>query len=193
MPRNKIFTLTAAGLFLLSLLFPYWIVMMSAPTYPERNLAIRVYAYKFSGDMAEWNRVGRLVGTHVPPPIPDIVFVIVPVAVVGLAVISLIAAFREELLAAAAVGPLLVLGLLTGWAQYSLYLFGHTLDPKRPLRYIQPFTPPVIGTVTIGKIKTYHFPWIGAVVFGLGAALTLLAWWITRKEAEANVAASDAG
>jgi hypothetical protein len=73
------------------------------------------------------------------------------------------------------------MAVLVIWAQYSLYLFGHSLDPDRPLRYLQPFTPPVIGIVTLGKIKTYHFPHLGAVLFGIAGLLVVWTAWRSRK------------
>jgi hypothetical protein len=176
--RKRILALIAAWLFLLSLLFPYWVVAMSAPTYPEGMLAVRVYANKVEGDIDEWNRVGRLVGVKVPPPIPDQVFILIPLAVVGLAGLSVVAAFQERLLKIAAIAPWVVLAAILAWAQYSLYLFGQNLDPDRPLKYIQPFTPPVIGWVTLGKISTYHLPHLGGVLFGIAGLL--LAWTTFR-------------
>lgn len=156
---------------------------MRAPTYPERPLAVRVYAYKYAGDIDEWNRVGRLVGVRVPPPIPEAVFRLIPIAILILVILCLMAAWRERWLTAAAIAPWLVLALLVAWAQYSLYVFGHSLDPNRPLKYIQPFTPPVIGVVRMGKIRTYHLPYLGSLLFGAGAVLTGLTAWRSRREA----------
>lgn len=178
--RRRILVLVAGGLFLFSLLFPYWVVRMRAPTYPEGPLVVRVYAYKYDGDIAEWNRVGRLVGVKVPPPIPEVVFTLFPLAVIGLAALCVVAAFREGWLKIAAIVPWLVLAVLIAFAQYSLYLFGHSLDPDRPLKYIQPFTPPVIGIVTLGKIRTYHFPYPGSILFGIASLLLVWAAWRSR-------------
>ncbi|MAG35765.1 MAG: hypothetical protein CL878_05910 [Dehalococcoidia bacterium] len=182
MAKRKIILLGAAALFLLAILFPLWTVMLSAPTYPEGNLAVWVFSYKVEGDMDEWNRVGRLVGVKVPPPIPDAAFVIVPVAFAALAAVCVLTAFRERWLTVAVVAPWPLLALLGAWAQYSLYVFGHDLDPDRPLKYIQPFTPPVVGIVTLHSIKTYHFPYAGSLLYGLAAGLVILAWWLRRRE-----------
>ena len=156
--------------------------MMRAPTYPERALFVRVYAYRYTGDIKEWNRVGRLVGVHVPPPIPELVLRIIPAAVLILALLCLLAAWRERWLPVAAIAPWVVLVGMVVYAQYSLYLFGHTLDPNRPLKYIKPFTPPVIGVVHLGKIRTYHFPFVGALLYGVAALLIGWAAWREKRE-----------
>ncbi|MBO36977.1 MAG: hypothetical protein CL612_04000 [Anaerolineaceae bacterium] len=166
--------LIAAALFLVSLPLPYWTVIMKAPTYPERNLSMRVYPTHYEGDIREWNLIGNLVGVKVPPPIPDLAFEIVPVLIVLLTIISLIAAFDQRWLAVSMIMPWILLIGLTAFTQYSLYIFGHDLDPDRPLRYIEPFTPPVIGIKKIGTLLTFHLPHVGSFLF---IAASLLLYW----------------
>jgi len=166
--------LIAAALFLVSLPLPYWTVIMKAPTYPERNLSMRVYPTHYEGDIREWDLIGNLVGVKVPPPIPDLAFEIVPVLIVLLTIISLIAAFDQRWLAVSMIMPWILLIGLTAFTQYSLYIFGHDLDPDRPLRYIEPFTPPVIGIKKIGTLLTFHLPHVGSFLF---IAASLLLYW----------------
>ena len=166
--------LIAAALFLVSLPLPYWTVIMNAPTYPERNLSMRVYPTHYEGDIREWNLIGNLVGVKVPPPIPDLAFEIVPVLIVLLAISSLIAAFDQRWLAVSMIMPWILLIGLTAFTQYSLYIFGHDLNPDRPLRYIEPFTPPVIGIKKIGTLLTFHLPHVGSFLF---IAASLLLYW----------------
>jgi hypothetical protein len=86
------------------------------------------------------------------------------------------------------IAPWVVLAVLTAFTQYSLYIFGHDLAPDRPLRYVEPFTPPVIGVKKIGTMLTYHLPHVGSFVY-MGAALLLVwAYWqhnneVNREEA----------
>jgi hypothetical protein len=95
--------------------------------------------------------------------------------------LALTAALKERWITLAAVAPWLLLMVLTAWGQYSLYLFGHNLDPERPLRYLEPFTPPIVGWVTMGKILTLHFPNIGSALFvAAGALLVFRAWRLGR-------------
>jgi amino acid transporter len=186
--RVVIAAFIAGGLFLVSLPLPYWTVIMKAPTYPERDLSMRVYPTYYEGDIREWNVVGNLVGVKVPPPIPDVAFVIVPALITLLALLSLVAGFNRGWLKTAMIAPWVVLAGLTAFTQYSLYIFGHDLAPDRPLRYVEPFTPPVIGVKKIGTMLTYHLPHVGSFVY-MGAALLLVwAYWqhnneVNREEA----------
>jgi hypothetical protein len=146
---------------------------MRAPTYPERDLVLNLYAYRYSGDIEELNLVGRLVGVHVPPPIAGAFFPLFTGGVVVLAVLAATSAFgrRPRLLAVRL--PLVLIAGVLAWGQFTLYEWGHDLDPARPLRYLQEFTPPVIGMFDLGKIRTFHLPGIGSVLFF--GAVTLLA------------------
>lgn len=179
--------LFAAGLILTSLAFPYWAVFMRAPAYPERLLSMHVYAYRYVGDVHEWNTVGRLVGVHVPPPIPEESFIVIPAIIAMLGLFIAATAFWPGWAKVGSFLPWVVLVGLLAWTQYALYLFGHSLDPARPLRYLQPFTPPVIGVLTLGKMTIYHVPWLGSVLFVAGALLaTLAAWWPAKSRRRVN-------
>jgi hypothetical protein len=173
MKREKILMVVAAILFLVSLPFPYWSARMDAPTYPEKDLMLQMYTYKYDGDIDEWNLSGRLVGVRVPPPIPDVFFRLFYVAVAGMGLLALACAAREQLLRIASLAPWVIMAAVGVWGQYSLYVYGHSLDPERPLRYLQPFTPPIIGVTTLGKIYTYHYPDIGSILF-VAAGLLLV-------------------
>lgn len=192
MKRSKILPLLAAGLFLASLPLPYWMTVMDTPTYPEKDLSIRIYTYYYEGDVDEWNRVGKLVGVQVPPPIPEIAFVLAPLAVAGLALLAVAAAFRERWLKFVWPAPWLFLAAATVWTQVALYQFGHNLDPDRPLKYFEPFTPPVIGWVAIGKIVTYHLPHSGSALFVIAAVLLTWAEMQRRRKKIADVQAPGA-
>ncbi|MBI4494924.1 MAG: hypothetical protein HY690_19290 [Chloroflexi bacterium] len=178
MKHQWLLALCAAALFAVSLIFPYWTAAMKAPTYPEKTLTLQLYPFKYEGDIEEWNRVGRLVGVHVPPPVPEPFFQLFPAAILAAGVLGLATAASKRWLALAALYPWLVLGVLGIWGQYTLYLFGHSLDPERPLHYFDSFTPPIVGILTLGKIQTYHFPNVGSLLFSVaGALLVLNAWW----------------
>lgn len=180
-PKNL--SLLAAFLLIISFPLPFWTVIMVAPTYPERNLTMRVYADHYDGDIREWSVVGNLVGVKVPPPIPEEVFVIVPILLGILVTLSLVSAFYPKLLRFTVWGPWIILTGLTIWTQYSLYIFGHDLAEDRPLRYIEPFTPPVIGVKKIGNMLTYHLPHVGSFLLVAAGILLIVAY---KKSKDSN-------
>ncbi|MBI4201619.1 MAG: hypothetical protein HY532_00700 [Chloroflexi bacterium] len=178
MEKGRLLSLAAAVFLLASLAFPYWTAKMNAPTYPEQDLVLHMYAFTYQGDIEEWNLVGRLVGVRVPPPIPDAFFLLFPASVVVLVLLALVVAATRRLNILAAVLPWALMAVVLGWGQYSLYLFGHNLDPERPLRYFDTFTPPIVGVLTLGKIKTYHYPDVGTLLFGIGTGLLVVNAWL---------------
>jgi hypothetical protein len=162
-------------LYLVSLLFPYWLFIMDAPAYPEKDLSLMVYADRLVGDLTEWGTVSKLVGIQVPPPLPELDLKLIPAIILVLAALALVSAFRGHWwLKLTTITSWATLTALMAWMQYRLYLVGHNLDPTAPLRrYVEPFTPPVIGWITIGgKITVYHWPHLGALLF---LAATLIA------------------
>jgi hypothetical protein len=165
---SRIYPIISFILFLTSLLFPYWLFIMDAPTYPEKDLTIAIYADRLAGDLKEWGTVSKLVGIKVPPPTPELDLKIVPLITIILAVLSFISAFKGKgWIKLTVVASWLTLASLSAWMQYRLYIIGHDLDPTAPLRgYVKPFTPPIIGWVTVGgKITVYHWPYIGSILF----------------------------
>jgi len=154
---------------------------MNAPTYPEGDLFLHMYSYKYDGDIDEWNRVGTLVGIRMPPPIPDQFFQLFPAAIIAAAVLALTAVFVKRLFWAAAIAPVMLMLIVSVWGQYSLYLYGHNLDPDRPLKFLEPFTPPIVGITTMGKIVTYHYPDTGSLLFIVGALLLIISAYRTSK------------
>jgi hypothetical protein len=178
----KTYSLIAFVLLLACMPMPFWTVIMTAPTYPTRNLSMRVYSSYFEGDIAEWDVVGNLVGVKVPPPIPEEIFVIIPIALYVIAALALLSAFKPALLKITMITPWLLLTALTAFTQYSLYIFGHDLDPARPLRYVEPFTPPVIGLKKVGTLTTYHLPHVGSLLLIAAGVFLVFAYRKSRME-----------
>lgn len=141
-----------------------------------------MYSNGLTGDLNDWRVVGRYIGVDVEPPLPEFDHNIITYAIAFLAVVLLIAAFADDRVKKGASILLLAAGLtFAGWAQYRLYQQGHNLDPTAPMRFIvQPFTPPLFGWTTVGKIRIYHLPHVGLLLFAAATGLTLLATWRHR-------------
>ncbi|MDP2390887.1 MAG: right-handed parallel beta-helix repeat-containing protein, partial [Acidobacteriota bacterium] len=160
----------AAALVALAAQLPLWSMTMRAPQYP-RGLPLYAYGTALSGDVHEINILNHYIGM---PPIeaPALETALFPFAIAALVVICLLSPLHQWLrrlaIAATAAAPVMMLVDL----QWRLYSFGHSLDPKAPIR-LEPFTPLVVGETTMG-----NFVSTGMVSWGFGcivaAALVLV-------------------
>lgn len=130
--------------------------------------------------MQEWEHMGWYIGIDVTPDLPELENNTFLDILIILGLLVVITAFLNNRLKKAASILLLTCGLvMAGWAQYRLYLQGHDLDPKAPMRFVvKPFTPPLIGVTKVSKIRIYHLPHLGSLLFILGAGIIFYtAWW----------------
>lgn len=150
----------AAALVALSAQLPLWSMTMRAPQYP-RGLHLYAYGTALSGDVHEINILNHYIGM---PPIeaPPLETALFPFGIAALVVICLLSPLHQWLrrlaIAATAAAPVMMLVDL----QWRLYSFGHSLNPKAPIR-LEPFTPLVIGETTMG-----NFVSTGMVSWGFG-------------------------
>lgn len=147
-----VLSLVAAGLLVAAIWLPFWRVELSAPQYPQ-GLRMVAYGTEVRGDLREINIINHYVGMeHIDTaPAPEMSLFEPTMAL--LVLLALAAAFHRRLgqlaVAASLVVPFVILVDLQRW----LHRFGHSLDPKAPLR-VEPFTPWVIGVSTIGNFKS---------------------------------------
>lgn len=174
-------SLLAAALFLFSFTQPWWRLWLFAPQYPK-GLEVGISLTGVSGDVRELNILNHYIGMK-----------------------SLdLAALMERRLAAPGVGLIAGLGVVltlitgrkVGWliaavgaafpitfiidSQYWLYHFGHTLDPKAPIR-MPPFTPQMFGTGKIGQFLTFARPDVGFWIAVGGVACLVLATVLRKR------------
>jgi nitrous oxidase accessory protein len=162
--------LLAAALVAASAQLPLWSMTMKAPQYP-RGLHLYAYGSTLAGDVHEINILNHYIGM---PPIeaPALETALFPFGIAALVLISLLsplhAWLRRLAILATVATPVMILVDL----QWRLYTFGHSLNPKAPIR-LAPFTPLVIGESAMG-----NFVSTGMVSWGFGciaaAALVLL-------------------
>ncbi|MDP6452119.1 MAG: hypothetical protein QF898_02325 [SAR202 cluster bacterium] len=185
--RTLILQLVAGGLFFTSIFIPYWFIAMKAPAYPEQMLTVSIHGHKLTGDVDEWHTVSRLVGVKIPPPTPEIDMKLIPMAMIVVAVMAVGTAFirKRGLTQVLVVLVWIMLAIMFSVLQYRLYMVGHDLDTTAPLRFFvrNGFTPPAIGTVTVGSITSYHMPHVGGIV-AFAAAILLTVCGFTPQLAE---------
>jgi nitrous oxidase accessory protein len=173
--------LLAAALVALSSALPLWTMTMRAPQYPK-GLRLEAFGSGMVGDVPELNIINHYVGMLPIDPHPSVETAVYPVAltiIVALCVLSPLHRWARRLAIAAAIA--MPLGILID-IQWWLYSYGHSLDPKAPIR-LEPFTPLVVGSSTLGNFVTSSmFSW-GTVCLLAAAAVLIAADRLTRGRA----------
>ena len=142
----------AAVLVALSTALPLWTMTMKAPQYPK-GLRLHAFGTGMIGDVRELNIINHYVGMPPIDPQPTLETAVFPIALTIVVALCLLApihrwARRVAMLATIA----MPLGILID-IQWWLYEYGHSLDPKAPIR-LEPFTPLVIGSSHLGNFVT---------------------------------------
>ncbi len=185
---RRLLPLIAAALLLLAIVLPMWRIVLTAPQYPGRPLPVDVYLYpRLGGEYAEVQALNRYVGFYFPDPVfvepnydvhenaiatPEWVLgPLVFMAVAGAGVFVALAPTVRKLelgLLCQLIGTITVFGGMFAFIQFRLHQAGHSLDPNAPLRGVDGFTPPVLGSYEVANISGY-------ATFGPGGYVTLLA------------------
>lgn len=166
---------SAAALLAASMWLPLWQMKLEAPQYPD-GLELVAYGDRIAGDLAEVNIINHYIGMAEIAERPVVEMRLYRYAMGLLALSALVGIASRALswlvLFGVAAMPLAVLVDL----QYWLYRYGHDLDPSAPLRFVEPFTPLVIGISRIGNFRSFSMvswgflAWVLAALL-LGAAL----------------------
>lgn len=155
----------AAILLLVSLLFPYWVLNLEAPQFPD-GLTVTAYVNRLEGDVGELEGLNHYVGLGSFEDAAVFERSIAVVGIVGLAALLVAAMFIHSrwvlvLTLPAFLFPVIFLIDL----QYWLYDFGHNLDPLAPLASaVGEFTPPIFGPAEIAQFNTLALPGLGLIL-----------------------------
>jgi nitrous oxidase accessory protein len=173
--------LLAAGLAASSAALPLWSMSMRAPQYP-RGLHLHAYGTTLTGDLHEINILNHYIGM---PPVaaPAFETALFPWGIAALVVVCLLSPLHRWLrrlaIVATAAVPVVILAAL----QWRLYTFGHSLDPKAPIR-LKPFTPLVIGESAMGNfVSTGMVSW-GFVCLVAAAVALIVGAWLAGRAAQ---------
>ena len=170
--------LGAAALFAYGATLPLWTMTMRAPQYPK-GLRLSAYGDRMTGDLAELNILNHYIGM---PAIqaPALETTLFPIGIGALVALALLSPFHRWLrrlaLTAAGVAPIAILADL----QWQLYTFGHSLNPKAPIR-LPAFTPLVIGETKIGNFHSFGMPSWGFWCLIAAAVLLAVSSPFTRR------------
>jgi len=184
-------SLLLLGLFV----FPLWNITLEAPQYPI-PLGMDIHITKFTDthefDIKNINLMNHYVGMqYIPETIPE--FKIFPwaigIMVVLGVVIGLMGNYKLFLVWFVLMSILGIVGM------YDFYLweydYGHNLNSKAIMKFTNPdgsvmgFQPPLFGTKDILNFKAHSYPRTGAYFLFVGMILTLVAFFVGKKEAKA--------
>jgi nitrous oxidase accessory protein len=182
--RIRIITAVLAAAFVgLSTQLPLWSMSMKAPQYPK-GLRLEAYGSGMVGDIRELSILNHYIGALPLDPTPALETAVYPWAIGAVVVLCLLAPVhrwvRRFAITATAAAPFAMMADI----QWRLYQFGHTMDPKAPIR-LKPFTPLVLGPSTLGNFQTEAMIAGGALCLFAAAALLLLGARLSKSRASA--------
>jgi hypothetical protein len=177
---------------LLTFTAPLWRIDLSAPQYPD-GLFMDIWSYKLEGGgdgqhIQEINTLNHYIGMRPidRAALSDLDWL--PFALGGLALLAL------RVAALGNVRSLLDLSVLTAYVSlfglgrfaYKLYVFGHDLSPKAPVK-VEPFMPVLLGTKQIANFTTASYPLLGSLYLGLFVlgVLVLMVWHLRAGHSHA--------
>jgi hypothetical protein len=177
-----LFLTLARVLLLVSIFLPYWGMQLKAPQYPD-GLRVDAYVNRLTGDVREIDGLNHYIGMR---PLNDAAKLERTLAVTML--ITLVLMVEGAIYVHSRWTVLLVLPSILFPPVFLLDLyywmndFGQNLDPKAPLsNAIQPFTPPILGTGTIGQFETHAFAGPGLWLASAAAVLTIVGLVFHRR------------
>jgi hypothetical protein len=160
---------------LLALIVPIWRMRFDAPQYPQ-GLELVVFPYTVTGDVQEVNTLNHYIGMAKidRAALSDLAFLPFALGVMALLLLRVVALGDVRSL----VDLVALYSYFGAFAfarfAYTLYVFGHNLDPKAPFQ-VEPFTPTVLGNGTVANFTITSLPARGSFYLaGVGAALVVI-------------------
>lgn len=203
MKKSGILMILGSALLLGLFIYPLWNIELGAPQYPD-PLAMNIYIDGIEGqeefDIQNIDGVNKYIGMKkIPKPEEMWEFRVFPLVIGGMAGLGIILGILGFF---GKISPhwflgwfllMMVLGLL-GMYDFNSWLldYGTDLDPNaiiklkdadgNPLNY----KPPLLGTQQILNFTAHSYPRAGAILMFIGMFLTLVAWWVGRKEVKSK-------
>ncbi|HEY5691864.1 MAG TPA: hypothetical protein VIS49_10435 [Cyclobacteriaceae bacterium] len=200
MKRSKLLMLIGALLLTGLFIWPMWNITLHAPQYPDAigmDIHIDRFADAKPNDIKNINIMNHYVGMKdIPESIPE--FTIFPYVAMGMILLGIVITIvGRPKLYVAWFGLMVVLGSIAMYDFYRWeYEYGHELKENAAIKFTdkkgQPmaYQPPVIGSKMILNFRAVSMPRLGAYAMFLGMALSLLAFFQSKKENDKITAVS---
>ncbi|MEL4456211.1 hypothetical protein [Lutimonas vermicola] len=196
MKKSKLLMIIGPLLMMGLFFFPLWNITLEAPQYPT-PLGMNIHINKFSDvhdfDIKNINLMNHYVGMkYIPESIPEFKLfpIVIGVMVILGVLIGIFANYKWFIVWFIVMSVLGIAGI------YDFYLweydYGHNLDPKAIMSFKNPdgspmgFQPPLLGTKHILNFIAHSYPRTGAYLMFSGMVLTVVAFFIGKKEAKAG-------
>ena len=196
MKKSKILMVIGSLLLLGLFVFPLWNITLEAPQYPI-PLGMDIHITKFTDthefDIKNINLMNHYVGMqYIPETIPE--FKIFPWVIGFMISLGVLFGFtgKHKLF----LFWFVLMSVIGIAGMYDFYLwehdYGHNLDPKAIMKFTNPdgsimgFQPPLFGSKDILNFKAHSYPRLGAYFMFIGMLLTLVAFFIGKKESKAS-------
>lgn len=168
--------IAAAACLAVSTFLPYWRIRLNAPQYPN-GLFVTVYVNHLEGDVREVDGLNHYIGmapleeaANIERSLAPIAMVVIVLMIVGVALIH--SKWFSLLAVPAMLFPIIFLADMWIW----LWYYGNHLDPTAALSSaIDPFTPAILGTGTVGQFSTtaslqmgWYLALLAAILTGVG-------------------------
>lgn len=182
----------------LSFFFPLWRIELESPQYPS-GLSLDVYAHTLQSghggaDLREINILNHYIGMRVLDrhDFGDLDWLPFAIGLVGILALRCAAIGEVRSLVDVVVTSFYAFGFAMVRFVLSLHRYGTELDPDAPVK-VQPFHPPIVGSITVGDVTTHGSPQLGAYLLGifvLGLTATLVVHLVVgrRRADEASTA-----
>lgn len=187
-PHSKKIMMIAALLPIAMFFTPIWRITLEAPQYPN-GITMYIWINQITGDapatLQNINILNHYVGMQyiVPESIPELKFF--PYIVIGMIVLALIFTFVGNRKLYLTWGVLFVLLGVAGLYDFYLweYDYGHTLDPKAPIKVPgMAYQPPVFGSKMLLNFNAISYPYWGGFFLGLSIALSVIAFFTSKEK-----------
>ena len=186
--KSRIAILLAVVVLIPVFVFPLWKMTFKSNQYLD-GLTLNIYSHRLEGgktpardDLREINSLNHYIGMRPLLESDFSEFVWIPFVIGALGVLALRSMVIGKMSGLVDVFVIFsYFGLFSFWGFYNkLYAYGHNLDPTAAIK-VDPFTPPLLGTQTVGNFTVTSYP--GAASFALlaFALLLLVAIILSRK------------
>lgn len=193
MKLSKILMIAGALLLLALFVLPLWNITLEAPQYPDpigMNIHINKIADMNPNDIQNINLMNHYVGMKdIPKEMAE--FKIFPIVVGVMALLGVVFGISGNY--KLFLVWFVLMGLLGIAGMYDFYMweydYGHNLKETAAIKFTNKdgspmaYQPPLIGTKTILNFVAHSYPKSGAIALFGGMLLSLIAFFVGKKEA----------